>query len=80
MNSIKVLRGKPSPEELAAVIAVLQAQASHAAADTVPARSPRSAWADPASAIAVRHLALRRLSALTHTTYSTAGEGNSYRA
>ncbi|MDQ1013298.1 hypothetical protein QFZ82_007783 [Streptomyces sp. V4I23] len=76
MNSIKVLRGKPSPEELAAVIAVLQAQASHAAAHTVPARSPQSAWADPASAIAVRHLALHRLSALPHIAYSATGRGS----
>lgn len=80
MGSIKVLRGKPSPEELAAVIAVLQAQASRAAADTVPARPRRSAWADPASAIAVRHAGLRRLSALPHTTYSTVGGRSPYRA
>jgi hypothetical protein len=45
---IKVVRGNPTPEELAAALAVVQARA--AAATTAPpgAAVTRDAWADPA--------------------------------
>ncbi|MGW6405476.1 acyl-CoA carboxylase epsilon subunit [Streptomyces sp. NPDC055134] len=45
---IKVVRGNPTPEELAAALAVVQARA--AAATTAPpgAAGTRDAWADPA--------------------------------
>jgi hypothetical protein len=44
---IKVVRGNPTPEELAAALAVVQARA--AAATTAPpgAAVTRDAWADP---------------------------------
>ncbi|MFJ3992752.1 acyl-CoA carboxylase epsilon subunit [Streptomyces sp. NPDC090032] len=44
---IKVVRGNPTPEELAAALAVVQARA--AAAPTAPpgATGTRDAWADP---------------------------------
>ncbi|WP_406109699.1 acyl-CoA carboxylase subunit epsilon [Streptomyces sp. NBC_01003] len=44
---IKVVRGNPTPEELAAALAVVQARA--AAATTTPpgAAATRDAWADP---------------------------------
>ena len=43
---LRVLRGEPTAEELAAVVVVLTA---HAAAESAPAARPRSAWADPGS-------------------------------
>lgn len=45
---IKVVRGHPSPEELAAAVAVVQARAAAlgAAATGAPARP--AAWSDPA--------------------------------
>ncbi|MEV6697237.1 acyl-CoA carboxylase epsilon subunit [Streptomyces sp. NPDC051453] len=45
---IKVVRGNPTPEELAAALAVVQARA--AAVTTTPpgAAGTRDAWADPA--------------------------------
>ncbi|MFE9174596.1 acyl-CoA carboxylase epsilon subunit [Streptomyces kebangsaanensis] len=47
---IKVVRGNPTPEELAAALAVVRARA--AAATAVPsgaaAARPRDSWADPA--------------------------------
>ncbi|ARQ68912.1 acyl-CoA carboxylase epsilon subunit [Streptomyces marincola] len=46
---IRVLRGNPTPEELAAAIAVVQARAAAAAAAGAgPERAPRGAWSDPA--------------------------------
>jgi Acyl-CoA carboxylase epsilon subunit len=45
VNSIYIVRGEPSDEELAALIAALAVLANAAAAEP-PA--PRSAWADPA--------------------------------
>lgn len=52
--NIKVVRGNPTPEELAAAVAVVRARA--AAADQPPAPSaPRDAWSDPAR-IASRRL------------------------
>ncbi|MET7595156.1 acyl-CoA carboxylase subunit epsilon [Streptomyces sp. NPDC004082] len=54
--TIKVVRGNPTPEELAAALAVVRARA--VAAET-PSGAPREreAWADPA------RLALRRMPA-----------------
>ncbi|MFD3928927.1 acyl-CoA carboxylase epsilon subunit [Streptomyces sp. NPDC058614] len=53
--TIKVVRGNPTPEELAAALAVVRARA--AAAASVPPGAPgaRAAWADPAR-IATRRL------------------------
>ncbi|MEU0741631.1 acyl-CoA carboxylase epsilon subunit [Streptomyces sp. NPDC006134] len=56
--NIKVVRGNPTPEELAAALAVVRARA--AAADATPPgapapRAPRASWSDPA------RLAARRL-------------------
>ncbi|WP_439692009.1 acyl-CoA carboxylase subunit epsilon [Curtobacterium sp. SP.BCo] len=44
--AVRVVSGQPSPEELAAVIAVLQRQADEAAANGRPevTVSPRSGW------------------------------------
>ena len=52
---IKVVRGNPTPEELAAALAVVQARA--AAVATAPSGAPRerAAWADPAR-VAMSHL------------------------
>ncbi|KAA0935393.1 MULTISPECIES: acyl-CoA carboxylase epsilon subunit [Streptomyces] len=53
--NIKVVRGNPTPEELAAALAVVRARA---AAETVspPGAGPeRDAWSDP-SRVAGRHL------------------------
>jgi hypothetical protein len=52
---IKVVRGNPTPEELAAALAVVRARA--AAAETEPSGAPdtRDAWSDP-SRIAAAHL------------------------
>ena len=52
---IKVVRGNPTPEELAAALAVVRARA--AAASAVPSGVPaaRDAWSDP-SRIAARGL------------------------
>ncbi|MER5219243.1 acyl-CoA carboxylase subunit epsilon [Streptomyces flaveus] len=50
MSSIHVLYGQPTPEEIAAVMAVFAARAGGSPpADTrprLPRRTPRSAWAD----------------------------------
>ena len=45
---IKVVRGNPTPEELAAALAVVQARAAAAATAPPGATSTRDAWADPA--------------------------------
>ncbi|MYR43444.1 acyl-CoA carboxylase epsilon subunit [Streptomyces sp. SID5910] len=52
---IKVVRGNPTPEELAAALAVVRARA--ATAEPEPSRAPntRDAWSDP-SRIATRTL------------------------
>lgn len=54
--TIKVVRGNPTPEELAAALAVVQIRAAALAAATsaTPPR-PRAAWSDP-SRIAARLL------------------------
>ncbi|MEU2743949.1 acyl-CoA carboxylase epsilon subunit [Streptomyces sp. NPDC007095] len=53
--TIKVVRGNPTPEELAAALAVVRARA--AAATTTPPGAPgaRDSWSDP-SRTAGRHL------------------------
>ncbi|MFF5182605.1 acyl-CoA carboxylase epsilon subunit [Streptomyces sp. NPDC000345] len=53
--NIKVVRGNPTPEELAAALAVVRARAAAAAAAPSGAETPRDAWSDPAR-IAGRHL------------------------
>ncbi|MEV0175131.1 acyl-CoA carboxylase epsilon subunit [Streptomyces sp. NPDC050803] len=45
--TIKVLRGNPTPEELAAALAVVRARAAAAAAEPSGAPAPRDAWSDP---------------------------------
>ncbi|WP_405821475.1 acyl-CoA carboxylase subunit epsilon [Streptomyces sp. NBC_01390] len=54
--TIKVVRGNPTPEELAAALAVVRARA--VAASSTPPGAPGTtgdAWADPAR-IAARHV------------------------
>ncbi|MFG3100485.1 acyl-CoA carboxylase subunit epsilon [Streptomyces sp. NPDC048182] len=51
---IKVVRGNPTPEELAATLAVVRARAAAAATEPPGAPQPSPAWSDP-SRIATRH-------------------------
>ncbi|MFG2893574.1 acyl-CoA carboxylase subunit epsilon [Streptomyces sp. NPDC048248] len=51
----KVVRGNPTPEELAAALAVVQARAAAAAA-VEPGSAAGNEWSDPASAIPARRL------------------------
>ncbi|MDX2920822.1 MULTISPECIES: acyl-CoA carboxylase epsilon subunit [Streptomyces] len=44
---IKVVRGNPTPEELAAAVAVVQARAAAASAVTSGAPLPPEQWSDP---------------------------------
>ncbi|MFD9332060.1 MULTISPECIES: acyl-CoA carboxylase epsilon subunit [unclassified Streptomyces] len=53
--TIKVVRGNPTPEELAAALAVVRARAAAAASAPSGAPGARAAWADPAR-IATRRL------------------------
>ncbi|MFD7102994.1 acyl-CoA carboxylase epsilon subunit [Streptomyces celluloflavus] len=54
---IKVVRGNPTPEELAAALAVVRARASAAAAAAVvPGPDPGDEWSDPAARIPARRL------------------------
>lgn len=53
--NIKVVRGNPTPEELAAALAVVQVRAAAAAPEPSGAPRSRDAWADP-SRIAARRL------------------------
>ncbi|MET7458619.1 acyl-CoA carboxylase epsilon subunit [Streptomyces sp. NPDC005574] len=53
--TIKVVRGNPTPEELAAALAVVRARAAVAAAAPEGVAAPRDAWSDPAR-IASRRL------------------------
>ncbi|MFJ9864356.1 acyl-CoA carboxylase epsilon subunit [Streptomyces sp. NPDC101165] len=46
--NIKVVRGNPTPEELAAALAVVRARAAAAAATPPGAPGPRDSWSDPA--------------------------------
>jgi hypothetical protein len=52
---IKVVRGNPTPEELAAALAVVQSRAASAPAGDGAAR-PLDAWADPARTIPLRRV------------------------
>ncbi|HEY7100554.1 MAG TPA: acyl-CoA carboxylase epsilon subunit [Mycobacteriales bacterium] len=51
---LRVVRGEPTAEELAALVAVL---AARSAAAPEPARRRRSAWADPARRLGLAHRA-----------------------
>ncbi|MET8168376.1 acyl-CoA carboxylase epsilon subunit [Streptomyces sp. NPDC005329] len=53
--TIKVVRGNPTPEELAAALAVVRARAAAATSSPSGAEGPRDAWSDPAR-IAARRL------------------------
>lgn len=48
---IKVVRGNPTPEELAAAVAVVQARAAAAAAAAPGEPSRGEEWSDPASTV-----------------------------
>ncbi|MBY8883983.1 acyl-CoA carboxylase subunit epsilon [Streptomyces sp. PTM05] len=52
---IKVVRGNPTPEELAAALAVVQARTA-SGEDTEGGGTPLRAWADPARSPALRPL------------------------
>ncbi|TWV29395.1 acyl-CoA carboxylase subunit epsilon [Streptomyces misionensis] len=52
--TIKVVRGNPTPEELAAALAVVRARAAAAAAAPSGAPGPGDAWADPSRIAAAR--------------------------
>ncbi|WP_217253207.1 acyl-CoA carboxylase subunit epsilon [Streptomyces sp. AC602_WCS936] len=52
---IKVVRGNPTPEELAAALAVVRARAATSTAEPSGTEPPRDAWSDP-SRIAATHL------------------------
>jgi hypothetical protein len=45
--TIKVVRGNPTPEELAAALAVVRARAAAATAAAPGMPAPRAAWSDP---------------------------------
>ncbi|GAO06023.1 acyl-CoA carboxylase subunit epsilon [Streptomyces lydicamycinicus] len=51
---IKVVRGNPTPEELAAALAVVQARAAAAAAVAPGKPDHGSEWSDPASTVPAR--------------------------
>ncbi|MER6288168.1 acyl-CoA carboxylase epsilon subunit [Streptomyces sviceus] len=53
--NIKVVRGNPTPEELAAALAVVRARAAAATSTPSGAEETRAAWSDP-SRIAGRRL------------------------
>ncbi|MFI9824630.1 acyl-CoA carboxylase epsilon subunit [Streptomyces sp. NPDC052013] len=53
--TIKVVRGNPTPEELAAALAVVRARAAAASTEPSGAPAPRDAWSDP-SRIAASHV------------------------
>ncbi|MEU4199698.1 acyl-CoA carboxylase subunit epsilon [Streptomyces sp. NPDC045470] len=55
---IKVVRGNPTPEELAAALAVVRtrAAAAAAAASAAPGTERTDEWADPASTVPHRRL------------------------
>lgn len=52
--TIKVVRGNPTPEELAAALAVVRARAVTAAGPPPGAETPRNSWSDPARGAAHR--------------------------
>ena len=52
--NIKVVRGNPTAEELAAALAVVRVRAAAAADSPSGAEGPRDSWADPARIAAHR--------------------------
>ncbi|MGP4005475.1 acyl-CoA carboxylase epsilon subunit [Streptomyces sp. 4N124] len=63
--TIKVVRGNPTPEELAAALAVVRAHAAAAATEPPGAATgPRDSWSDPA------RLAARRVPQPGPTTWA----------
>ncbi|MBD9701928.1 acyl-CoA carboxylase epsilon subunit [Streptomyces caniscabiei] len=62
--TIKVVRGNPTPEELAAALAVVRARAAAAATEPPGAPASRDAWSDPS------RIAAHRLPAPGPTTWS----------
>jgi hypothetical protein len=52
--NIKVVRGNPTPEELAAALAVVRARAVAAVATPGDEEPPRAAWSDPSRIAAHR--------------------------
>ncbi|WP_030233147.1 MULTISPECIES: acyl-CoA carboxylase epsilon subunit [unclassified Streptomyces] len=52
--TIKVVRGNPTPEELAAALAVVRARAAAAAATPPGAPATRDSWSDPSRIAAHR--------------------------
>ncbi|MER5403094.1 acyl-CoA carboxylase subunit epsilon [Streptomyces sp. NBC_00659] len=52
--TIKVVRGNPTPEELAAALAVVRARAAAVASAPSGASGPRDSWSDPARIAAHR--------------------------
>jgi hypothetical protein len=52
--TIKVVRGNPTPEELAAALAVVQVRDAAAAGTPSGAPRPRDSWADPSRIAAHR--------------------------
>ncbi|MFF2199301.1 acyl-CoA carboxylase epsilon subunit [Streptomyces sp. NPDC058145] len=52
--NIKVVRGNPTPEELAAALAVVRARAVAAAAAPPGAPGTRDSWSDPARIASAR--------------------------
>ena len=49
--SYRVVRGNPTPEELAAALAVVRARAAALAGDDAPPRRAPAAWSDPARTV-----------------------------
>ncbi|MER6154895.1 acyl-CoA carboxylase epsilon subunit [Streptomyces sp. NPDC001868] len=62
--TIKVVRGNPTPEELAAALAVVRARAAAAATEPPGAPAARDSWSDPS------RIAAHRLPAPGPTTWS----------
>ncbi|MEU9332275.1 acyl-CoA carboxylase subunit epsilon [Streptomyces sp. NPDC048290] len=52
--SIKVIRGNPTPEELAATLAVVRARALAADSQPPGPLTPRDSWSDPSRLAATR--------------------------
>ncbi|WP_328494328.1 acyl-CoA carboxylase subunit epsilon [Streptomyces sp. NBC_00414] len=64
--NIKVVRGNPTPEELAAALAVVRARAAAAATAPPGAAQERDAWSDP-SRVARNRLPIPGPQAWAHT-------------